>query len=81
MPQLQESLILWRELGHWGGVVLALGMLGRVFRGVGEHARARALLDEGVQIARDLGTADLLRHVLEEVAELECDQGNYHGTL
>lgn len=52
---LEESLVLYRELGDEVGAATVLVELGQVARAQGEHDRAAALSEEGLALSRELG--------------------------
>ncbi len=73
--RLREGIALSRTLADSYGLALGLGKLGWVTaESVGDHARARALCEEGVSIARRHGDAWLLSQVLNDhVGALSTD--------
>jgi len=63
----EESLAIWRKLGHKQGVATLLSNLAALVSGQGDHAAARALYEESLAICRELkdqwGTASALNNL------------------
>ena len=52
----EESLPLWREIGHRSGLVDSLRGLGNVARLEGGSEEAASYLEENLAVSRDIGT-------------------------
>ena len=69
-------LRLCREIGNRRDEAVALSNLGNVLVGLGDSARARSYLEEGLRIARAVGARFVEPHLLHHMAELELQLGN-----
>jgi len=74
---LEESLALSRAGGYPRTIATALGNLGKLARGRGEHALARRHLREALQIGRALRDGWLCAWMLDELGVLATHQGDW----
>ena len=73
---LEASAALFRELGDAWGLGTALNGLGlRAFR-AGDHAAARALLEEGLALRRTMGDRSGVAAMLQSLAAVARSQGD-----
>jgi uncharacterized protein HemY len=73
---LEESLALYRELGHAGGSNYLLSELGSLELQHGNYATARTMMAESIEIQRGLGLPTLAE-VIHKLGELALRQGDY----
>jgi tetratricopeptide (TPR) repeat protein len=74
---IDESLVLYRELGDEIGVGRALGELGNVASESGDHARALALYEECASVLRATGNELGLATVLANIGDVAFKEGDY----
>jgi tetratricopeptide (TPR) repeat protein len=73
---MQQSLELFRDRGHLGGILVSLGNLAETKLALGEPEQARAYLLEGFTVAREADAAgDSATSMLETAAALLIDEG------
>lgn len=73
---LQQSLLLCRSIGHQGQVAGRLAGLARIANDQGHYAQAQQLAQEGVVIARELGSPVYLAHLLSCLGETAYRAGD-----
>jgi hypothetical protein len=73
--QAEESIALYREMGHREGTAESLCFLARAVALQGEHSAARALYEESLAIAREVGDKELIATGLEGLASVVAVQG------
>jgi tetratricopeptide (TPR) repeat protein len=73
----EESLPVWREIGHKNGIADSLRGLGDVFRLVGEDAAAEQSLWEGLELCRDIGARRRVAATLTSLAMLAKRRGDH----
>ena len=76
---LEESLLLYRELGDEEGVAVVLVELGQVARARGEHERAAALSEEGLALSRKVGESRAAAIALNTLGHVERWRGDREG--
>jgi predicted ATPase/class 3 adenylate cyclase len=74
---LEESAVLYRQLGDRRSLVRVLNPLSRALLFQGEHARARMLLEECTALSREVGDHSELAMSLLGQASLAMDQADY----
>ncbi|HSH81589.1 MAG TPA: adenylate/guanylate cyclase domain-containing protein [Herpetosiphonaceae bacterium] len=80
LPLLEESLALHRQVGDTSRRLgLTLDSLGKVLIERGDHARARALLTEGLRLAQHYGSKRQLQEALDGLAWLAAPEGMARG--
>jgi predicted ATPase/class 3 adenylate cyclase len=73
---LEQSLVIWRELGDREQQARELNSLGATYRNLGQLDTARTLLEESAEIAREIGSYARLATALTNLGEVEVDAGN-----
>jgi hypothetical protein len=68
---LEESLAIWRELGHRWKITECLAFLGHISAAEGNAPRARTDIEESLSIARGIGERHMTAVSLEFLGELE----------
>ncbi len=71
----QQSLFVCRELGHEGQIVGRLAGLARIANDQGNYEEAQQLAEEGLALARELGSPVYLSHMLYCLGEAAYAQG------
>jgi predicted ATPase len=74
---LEESLVMFRDLGDKGGIAGSLLRLGITARYQGDYRRAVALEEESLRLFRDLGDKYGITHTLMNLGAAATDQGDY----
>jgi tetratricopeptide (TPR) repeat protein len=77
----QESLDIFRELGHQRGIAVALTCLGRIVNREGDYTAARALAEEGLAIAREIGDEDRIASLLLVLGNVARNEGDHAVAL
>jgi predicted ATPase len=70
----EESLALYREMGHTEGIARVLTRLGGIARDARDHARAAPLLEESLALYRVLGDTAGIAHALVNLGVLAARQ-------
>jgi predicted ATPase len=78
---LEESLVLYRELGDGVGAAGVLVELGQVARAQGDHDRAAALSEEGLALSRELGERRAAAIALNTLGHVERCRGDTEGAI
>ncbi len=74
---LEESLVLWQQLGDKQGIALSLNLLGRVAWHRGDFPRAADLYKESLVLFRELGAKDSISVLLNNLGVLAINQGDF----
>jgi tetratricopeptide (TPR) repeat protein len=73
----EESLSIYRELGHRRGVADALNHLGQTEFATGNYALAESCYQEAISIARDLGNTSFVAWSLNNLGNAARQLGDY----
>lgn len=76
---LDESLVLFRELGDKPGIAGALVIPGQMAMFQGDFGRTQVLLEESLSLYRDLGDDWNTAHVLNFLGVIPLAQGDFSG--
>jgi tetratricopeptide (TPR) repeat protein len=74
---LEESLVLWRDLGNHRGMANALANLGLIAADQGEAGRATALLEESLTLHWEVGDRYNIAEDLERLAAVASTMGQF----
>jgi ATP/maltotriose-dependent transcriptional regulator MalT len=74
---LEESLVLWKEIGSPGGIALWYYLAGLVALHQGDAAQAHLLLQESVVLFKEIGDRRHIAQSLSGLAKVEAVQCNY----
>ncbi len=72
---------LWQELGDKEGMALLLGNFSEVARCEGNYTEARALYEEALTLANDVGTMGITNTLLRNKAKLAHREGEHGAAL
>jgi hypothetical protein len=71
---LEESMVLFQEIGDKWGIAFGLSLLGTVVYAQGDHRRATALYEESLVLRRELGDKYGIAECLEGLAGVAVAQ-------
>jgi predicted ATPase/Flp pilus assembly protein TadD len=73
----QQSLTLWRELGHSHGVAYVLNNLANIYDGRGNYQEARQSFEQSLHLFQELGDREGVGMALGNLASIALKQGDY----
>jgi tetratricopeptide (TPR) repeat protein len=77
----EQSLAIFREVSHTGGIAQALRYLGELAAAQGNAAEARALLEESLTLSRRLGDKPAIAGCLNTLGHIALCQGSVMESL
>ena len=77
LPYLEQSLVIWREIGDKAGEATALNALGQIYQARGDYDRALVCLEQSLDIWREIGNKAGEATALNNLAELYRVQRRY----
>lgn len=73
----QKAIAYYRELGDELRLVRAIDIVGLAFNVLSRNTEARAILEEGLQIARKLGYPRYIAQILRSLVYVGMDEGDF----
>jgi non-specific serine/threonine protein kinase len=77
----EQSLAIWRELGHQRGIAITLNSLGHDARNLGDYDRAAACYAEGLRLCRETGHKRGVANALNGLGILARNRGDYEQAI
>ena len=76
LASAEEAIAYYREVGDELRLVRAIDIAGGAFNDLGRNAEARAIVEEGLQIARKLGLRRYIVAFLRTLAQVNMEEGD-----
>jgi hypothetical protein len=77
---LEESLTIYREVGHPWGIVTTLVHLGSIDKDQGDYATARLRYTESLRLSHEIGSKSQIVLTVEALASLAAEQEREENT-